>query len=197
LERRPDIRQAEQLLVAANANIGAAKALFYPTIALTGSAGALSNAFSDFMSVDSLIWSVGAGLFQPIFNGGRNKRNYEAAVARYDQALAQYQRSALNAYREVADALVTIQKLAEQRTELQSGVDALRDATTLARARYDNGLSSYLEVLLADQYLFSAELQLAAVRGSQLRAVTQLYRALGGGWQLEPTVQPTPAQAIK
>jgi len=197
LERRPDVRQTEQLLVAANANIGAAKALFYPTISLTGSAGSLSNAFTNFLSTDSLIWSVGAGLFQPIFNAGRITRNYEAAKARYDQALAQYQRSALNAYREVADALITIQKLAERRTEIEAGVEALLDATQLARSRYENGLSSYLEVLLADQYLFSAELQLAQVRGSQLRAVTQLYRALGGGWQLEPAVQPTPAQPIK
>jgi outer membrane protein, multidrug efflux system len=197
LERRPDVRQAEQLLVAANANIGVAKALFYPTIGLTGSAGSVSSSLSDFLSPESLIWSFGAGLLQPIFNGGRLKNNYEAAKARYDQALAQYQRSALNAYREVADALVTIQKLAEQRKELQSGVDALRDATMLARSRYDNGLSSYLEVLLADQYLFSGELQLAGVRGAQLRAVTQLYRALGGGWQLEPAVQPTPAQPVK
>jgi len=197
LERRPDVRQAEHLLVAANANIGVAKALFYPTISLTGSAGAISSSLSDFLTPESMIWSFGAGLLQPIFNGGRLKNNYEAAKARYDQALAQYQRSALNAYREVADALVTIQKLAEQRKELQPGVEALRDATQLARSRYDNGLSSYLEVLLADQYLFNAELQLAGIRGSQLRAVTQLYRALGGGWQLEPTVQPTPAQPIK
>lgn len=191
LERRPDVRQAEQLLVAANANIGVAKALFYPTISLTGSLGTVSSSLSDFMTGDSIVWSVGAGLFQPIFNGGRIKRNYEAAQARYDQALAQYQRSALNAYREVADALVTIQKLAERRTELQAGVEALRDATGLARSRYDAGLSSYLEVLIADQSLFSQELQLAQVQGSQLRAVTQLYRALGGGWQ--PETAPAPA----
>ena len=191
LERRPDVRQAEQLLVAANANIGVAKALFYPTISLTGSLGTVSSSLSDFLTADSVVWSFGAGLFQPIFNGGRIKRNYEATVARYDQALAQYQRSALNAYREVADALVTIQKLAERRAELTPGVEALRDATQLARSRYDAGLSSYLEVLIADQALFNQELVLAQVRGSQLRAVTQLYRALGGGWQ--PETQPAPA----
>jgi outer membrane protein, multidrug efflux system len=192
LERRPDVLQSEQLLVAANANIGVAKALFYPTISLTGSLGTVSSSLSDFMTGDSIVWSIGAGLFQPIFNGGRIKRNYEAAQARYDQALAQYQRSALNAYREVADALITIQKLAERRTELQAGVEALRDATGLARSRYDAGLSSYLEVLIADQSLFSQELQLAQVRGSQLRAVTQLYRALGGGWQPETLTSPSP-----
>jgi multidrug efflux system outer membrane protein len=194
LERRPDVLQAEQLLVAANANIGVAKALFYPTISLTGSLGTVSSSLSDFMTGDSAVWSLGAGLFQPIFNGGRIKRNYEAAQARYDQALAQYQRSALNAYREVADALVTIQKLAERRREIEYGVEALRDAVQLSRARYDTGLSSYLEVLIADQQLFSQEIQLAQIRGSQLRAVTQLYRALGGGWQPEPQAAPAPGQ---
>ena len=196
LERRPDVLQAEQLLVAANANIGVAKALFYPTISLTGSLGTVSSSLSNFMTGDSIVWSFGAGLFQPIFNGGRIKQNYEAAKARYDQALAQYQRSALNAYREVADSLITIQKLAERRVELESGVEALRDAVQLSRARYDTGLSSYLEVLIADQQLFSQELQLAQVRGSQLRAVTQLYRALGGGWQPEQVTAPPPG-AVK
>lgn len=194
LERRPDVLQSEQLLVAANANIGVARALFYPTISLTGSLGTVSSSLSDFMTGDSIVWSLGAGLFQPIFNGGRIRQNYEVAKARYDQALAQYQRSALNAYREVADSLITIQKLAERREELQYGVEALRDATQLSRARYDTGLSSYLEVLIADQQLFSQELQLAQVRGSQLRAVTQLYRALGGGWQREQPAEVPPSQ---
>lgn len=193
LERRPDVVQAEQLLVAANANIGVAKALFYPTISLTGSLGTISSSLSDFMTGDSIVWSLGAGLFQPIFNGGRIKRNYEAAVARYDQALAQYQKAALNGYREVADSLVTIQKLAERRREIETGVEALRDAVQLSRARYDTGLSSYLEVLIADQQLFAQEIQLAQVRGAQLRAVAQLYRALGGGWQPEAAAAPPPA----
>jgi multidrug efflux system outer membrane protein len=193
IERRPDVVQAEQLLVAANANIGVAKALFYPTISLTGSLGTVSSSLSDFLSGDSIVWSLGAGLFQPIFNGGRIKQNYEAAKARYDIALAQYQKAALNGYREVADSLVTIQKLAERRVEIESGVEALRDATQLSRSRYDTGLSTYLEVLIADQQLFSQEIQLAQVKGSQLRAVAQLYRALGGGWQPEQPAAPPPA----
>jgi multidrug efflux system outer membrane protein len=197
LERRPDVVQAEQFLVAANANVGAAKALFYPTITLTGSAGAVSSSLSDFLTPQSMIWSFGAGLFQPLFNGGRIKQNYEAAKARFDAAMAQYQKAALNAYRETADSLVTIEKLAQRRTEIEDGVEALRDAVQLSRARYDTGLSSYLEVLIADQQLFQQELQLAQVRGAQLRSVAQLYRALGGGWELEPTVQLTPAQPIK
>jgi len=193
LERRPDVIQAERLLVAANADVGAAKALFYPRISLTGALGTVSGDLGDFLKGDSLIWSVGAGLFQPLFNAGRIKRNFEAAQARFDQAVIGYQQSALNAYREVADALVTAQKLAEVRAQQEGGVLALRDAGELSRLRYEQGLSSYLEVLYADQELFRQELSLARTRGAQLRVIAQLYRALGGGWQPEqvaPTAPP-------
>jgi len=185
LERRPDVVQAEQLLVAANADVGAAKALFYPSISLTGTLGSLSGSLVNILRPEAIIWSIGAGLLQPIYNGGRIQSNFDANQARYQGALAQYQKAALNAYREVADSLITIQKLAERRAELQVGVDALRDATQLARSRYDNGLSTYLEVLIADQQLFAQELSLARAIGEQLRAVSQLYRSLGGGWQQE------------
>jgi multidrug efflux system outer membrane protein len=192
LERRPDVVAAEQLLVAANANIGAAKALFYPTITLTGSAGAVSGGLTNFLTPESMVWSLAAGLFQPLYNGGRIKQNYEASQARFDQALAQYQRAALNSYREVADALVSIEKYGVQRAAFETGVEALRDATQLSRSRYDAGLSSYLEVLIADQQLFQQELRLAQARGEQWRALALLYRALGGGWQPE---RPPGAQA--
>ena len=192
LERRPDVIQAERELMAANADVGAAKALFYPRISLTGSLGTISGDLGDFLKGDSIIWSVGAGLFQPLFNAGRIKRNHEAAQARFDQAVVVYQRAALNAYREVADALISAQKLAEARTVLEDGVVALRDAGELSRLRYDQGLSTYLEVLYADQELFRQELQLARTRGAQLRVIAQLYRALGGGWQAEATTA-TPA----
>ena len=185
LERRPDVLQAEQLLVAANADVGAAKALFFPTINLTGLFGGLSREVSDVTKPEAAIWSVGAGLFQPIFQGGRIKRNYEASKAAFDQAMAQYQQAALNSYREVADSLVAIQKRAEARLELEQGVEALRDAAKLARSRYDTGLANYLEILNADQQLFDQELQLAQTRGRELLAFVQLYRALGGGWQPE------------
>ncbi|MGE5358500.1 MAG: efflux transporter outer membrane subunit [Bacteroidales bacterium] len=190
LERRPDVVQAEQLLVAANADVGAARALFYPTISLTGSAGSISGALSDFMRPDAMVWSLAAGIFQPLFTGGRIKSNYEAAKARFDQALASYQRAALNSYREVADALVTVDKVAQRRVAIESGVDALRDATVLSRSRYETGLSSYLEVLIADQQFFQQELQLAAARGDEFRALAQLYRSLGGGWQAQTTPAP-------
>jgi multidrug efflux system outer membrane protein len=185
LERRPDVMQAEQLLVAANADIGAAKALFFPTISLTGLFGAVSGELSNVLKSDATVWNVSAGIFQPIFQAGRIKRNYEAAIARNAQALAQYRLAALNGYREVADALVTIQKLVTQKDELRLGVEALRDASKLARARYDNGLSSYLEILIADQQLFQQEIELTRTEGDQYRAVAQLYRALGGGWDHE------------
>ena len=190
LQRRPDVLQAERLLAAANADIGAARALFYPTLSLTGSAGSVSGSLSDFMRPDAIVWSLGAGLLQPLFNGGRIKANYQAAKARYDQALGEYQRSALVSYREVADSLVTIQKLAQRRVEYESGVEALRDGTQLARSRYDTGLSSYLEVLVADQQLFQQEQQLAITRGEEFRALADLYRSMGGGWQPDTSTPP-------
>jgi multidrug efflux system outer membrane protein len=186
LERRPDVVAAEQLLVAANADVGAAKALFYPTISLTGFLGGVSTDLSDLIDSDATVWNLSAGLFQPLFQGGRIKRNYEASLARFDQALARYRKAALDGYREVADALISLQKLGEQRIEVERGVEALRDAAELSRARYDTGLANYIEILIADQYLFEKEIELAQTRGAEVRALVQLYRALGGGWQEEP-----------
>jgi multidrug efflux system outer membrane protein len=183
LERRPDVMQAEQLLVAANADIGAAKALFYPTISLTGFLGGVSGDLTSFLGGDGGVWSVGAGLLQPVFQAGRLRRNVEVMRARYDEALAMYQKAALNGYREVADSLVTIQKLAVARTERQVGVDVLKDASDLARARYDSGLASYIEILTADEQLFQQQLLVAQTIGAEMRARAGLYRSLGGGWQ--------------
>jgi multidrug efflux system outer membrane protein len=182
LERRPDVLQAEQLLVAANADIGVAKARFFPRISLTGFLGGVSGDLVNLMGQGGL-WSSTLGLFQPIFQGGRLQRDLEAAQARFDAALADYQKAALNGYREVANALITIQKLAEVRTERETGVAALVDASDLARARYDSGLASYIEILTSDQDLFAQELLLAQTRGAELRARAELYRTLGGGWQ--------------
>src|SRR4051794_6832574 len=186
LERRPDVVQAEQILVAANADIGVAKSLFYPTISLTGFLGAVSGDLTSFLGGTGGVWSVGSSLFQPIFQAGRIRRNLEAAQARFDAALAEYQRAALNSYREVANSLVTIQKLAEQRGHRELGVTALLDASELSRERYESGLASYIEILTADQQLFEQQLLLAQTRGAELRARAELYRALGGGWQPEP-----------
>ncbi len=174
--------QAEQLLVAANADIGVAKARFFPSISLTGFLGGVSGDLATLMGQGGL-WSSTLGLFQPIYQGGRLRRDLEAAQARFDAALADYQKAALNGYREVANTLITIQKLAEVRIERETGVAALVDASDLSRARYDSGLASYIEILTADQDRFEQELRLAQTRGAELRARAELYRTLGGGWQ--------------
>lgn len=185
LEQRPDVLAAEQTLVATNANVGAAKALFFPSISLTGLFGGASADFSDLLDSDAEVWQLNPSLFAPVFQSGRILRNYEASQARYEQAFAQYTKTVLNAYRETANAIAAVENLAEVRVTLTGGVAALEDAATLSRSRYDTGLSSYLEVLNADQQLFDQELQLAQVRGEEFRAVIELYRALGGGWKTE------------
>jgi outer membrane protein, multidrug efflux system len=197
LERRPDVLGAEQLMIAANADIGAARALFFPTISLTGFFGGASKDLDGIIKADGAAGSLAAGLFQPIFQAGRIRRNAEAAQARFDQALAAYRGAALNAYREVADSLVTIDKLAAVRASQMESVVALQDASKLSRSRYDTGLSNYLEILIADQSLFSSELQLAHTRGEELRAVARLYRALGGGWNPEQETSQEQAAAAK
>jgi outer membrane protein, multidrug efflux system len=183
LERRPDVQSAEQLLAAANANIGAAKALFFPTFSLNPALGSLSHDFSNIADKRAAIWSASGSFLQPIFQGWRLFWNYEQTKARFDQALAQYEKAAQNGFREVADALVAIEKLREVRVEQEESVRALQEAARLSRLRYDTGLANYLEVLIADQQLFDQELLLARTRGDQLNAVVRLYRALGGGWQ--------------
>jgi outer membrane protein, multidrug efflux system len=183
LERRPDVQGAEQLLVAANANIGAAKALFFPNFSLSASLGSASHDFSNIADKRAAIWSVSGGFLQPIFQGWRLFWNYEGTKARFDQALAQYEKAAQNGFREVADSLVAIEKFKDVRVELEESVRALQDAARLSRLRYDTGLANYLEILVADQQLFDQELLLARTRGDQINAVVQLYRALGGGWQ--------------
>ena len=183
LERRPDVKAAEDLLAATNANIGAAKALFFPSFSLSAALGGASHDLSNILDKRAQIWSVAGGVLQPVFQGWRILFNYEATKARFDQALAQYERAAQNGFREVADALVSVEKFRELRTELERSVEALGSAARLSRLRYDTGLANYLEILIADQQLFDQEILLARARGAQLTAVVQLYRALGGGWE--------------
>jgi multidrug efflux system outer membrane protein len=183
LERRPDVMEAEQQLVAANARVGAAKAAFFPSISLTGLYGGVSGDFSNLLSSDAEVWSVNPSVFAPIFQGGRLRSNYEASQAVYQQAFSQYQNAALNSYREVANALVAVKMLGEQRMTLETGVAALQDSAMLSRLRYDAGLATYLEILNADQQLLDQRILLAQTEGEELRAYVELYRALGGGWQ--------------
>jgi len=195
LERRPDVRQAEQLLIAANANVGAAKADFFPRLSLTGLFGNVSPELGDLFS-HGKTWSVGAGLLGPIFHGGRIKRSYEAAQAQWQQAEIEYEAAAANAFGEVSGALVDRTKLVETERQRARAVAAYQEAVRLANIRYNSGLSAYFEVLEAQQQLFPAEISLAQTRRDQLVAVVNLYRALGGGWPAEERTAGAPPAAV-
>jgi outer membrane protein, multidrug efflux system len=185
LERRPDIRFAEQQLVAANANIGQAKAAFYPQLTLTGLYGFQSVALSDLFKSGSQAWQFGPTVTLPLFTGGRLRANLKITQAQYEQALALYQQSVQNAFGEVSDSLIAYQRTREFTVRQAQRTQANREATELAYVRYDGGVTSYLEVLYNEQELFTAELNLAQARLNELLSVVQLYRALGGGWQTE------------
>jgi multidrug efflux system outer membrane protein len=186
IERRPDIRQAEQILIASNAEIGVAKAAFFPQIALTASGGGTfgrSSAFSALMDTHLGIWSYGAQVSQPIFTGGALRGNLHLAESENRQALIAYRQSIQRAFGDVSDALIGYQKQHEVRTRQQETVTDLEETVRLSKARYQGGTSTYLEVLDAQRSLYSAELTLAEARGDEYRSVVQLYKALGGGWQ--------------
>jgi outer membrane protein, multidrug efflux system len=184
LERRPDVLQTEQQLVAANANVGAAMASFFPTISLTGAFGAISTDVSDLFPAGKT-WSFTAGLTGPLFHGLALKNQYEANVALFEQAKAQYESAVTNAFGEVSTALVAHEKLADSEKQLVRSVGAYQEAVRLANIRYVAGLSSYVEVLDAQQQLFPAELALAQLRFNRLANYVGLYKALGGGWNIQ------------
>lgn len=187
LERRPDIREAEQILVAANAEIGVAKAQFFPQISLTGSGGGAfgrSSLFSSLMSSQLGIWSYGANVSQPIFTGGALKGNLKSAESQYQQALLAYRQTIQRAFGDVSDALIGYQKLHEVRLRQQDSVADLQESVRLSNLRYTGGTTTYLEVLDGQRSLFSAEITLAQARGDEYQSLVQLYRSLGGGWQL-------------
>jgi outer membrane protein, multidrug efflux system len=182
LERRPDILQAEQNLVAANANIGVAKSLYFPTLSLTGLFGSISTAFGDFLTGPATAWTVAAGLTGPIFTFGQIEGQVQTAEAAQREALAFYQQTVLNALRETNDALVGAIKKREEAEAQAKRVAALREYARLSRLKFDNGYAGYLEVLYAENELFSAEL--SAVRSSSERytELVNVYKAMGGGW---------------
>jgi outer membrane protein, multidrug efflux system len=184
LERRPDIREAEQQLVSANALIGEAKAEFFPTLSLTGLFGNASEELSDLFSKGKT-WSLGASFVGPLFNGMRNKRRLEAAKARWEQSRVFYEGTVTNAFGEVSTALVDRTKLVDTVEERSRSVAAYQESVRLSNIRYLSGLSSYFEVLDAQQQLFPAENALAQSKRDQFLAVVNLYRALGGGWMAE------------
>jgi NodT family efflux transporter outer membrane factor (OMF) lipoprotein len=184
LERRPDIQQAEQNLIAANANIGAAKALLYPQISLTAFLGWQSRALGDLFLNSTRSWnSTPLTLTQPIFTAGAIRNGIRLTQAQQDEALENYTKTIQNAFREVSDALIGHRKTAEQRAQQDLLVKALRETDRLSTLRYQGGLDSYLQVLDAERNLFQGELLLAQLDREELLSVVQLYRALGGGWQ--------------
>lgn len=181
LDRRPDIRSAENLLVAANADIGQAKAAFYPQLTLTGFGGFQSVALSDLFTGASRTWQFGPAVTMPLFTGGRLKGNLKESEARFQEAVAQYQQTVQNAFREVSDALIAYRRTREFRARQEERTRAHRSASELADVRYQGGVTSYLEVLYNEQELFNAELVLGQAELEELLSVVSLYRALGGG----------------
>jgi multidrug efflux system outer membrane protein len=186
LERRPDIREAEQFLVAANAQIGVAKAEFFPQISLTGSGGGAfgrSSAFSGLMSSQLGTWAYGAQLSQPIFTGGALRGNLRYAESQHQQALISYRQAIQQAFGDVSNALIGYEKFHQVRVRQELTVADLQESVRLSIMRYRGGTTTYLEVLDGQRSLFSAELVLAQARGTEYQSLVQLYRVLGGGWQ--------------
>ena len=182
LERRPDLRAAEQELAAQTARIGVAEALRYPSISLTGSYGVESTDLSDLNSDLADTWGIGANIFAPIFNSGRLKAQAEAARERTKQAMLFYERTLQQSFREVEDALVAVRTYSAENDAQTRRALAARNAARLSRARYDGGVVDYLEVLDTERTLFSAELEQSQTQQLYYNAIVQLYAALGGGW---------------
>jgi len=183
IERRPDLQSSEQLLIAANARIGVAKAAYYPDIALTALGGYQSIALTNLFTGPAGIWSFGGQLTQPIFEGGRIKSGVRLSEAQKQEAVLSYQQAIQQAFREVSDSLVAYRKNQEFRQQEQLLTDAAQDATRLSTIRYEGGVTSYLEVLDSDTRFYNAEIGLAQAELNERLALVQLYNALGGGWQ--------------
>jgi multidrug efflux system outer membrane protein len=192
LERRPDIRMAEQQVRAANALVGVAIGNFFPRIGLTAFYGGASTDLNDLTSSSANTWSVAAGAAGPLFTGGRLTGRYRQAKAACEEARLHYQETALNAFREVSDALVSRRKLEEARALQAEAVEACRDAVQVVTERYSAGKASYYEVLEAQQQLFPAENALSQIEVSQRLAIIQLYKSLGGGWSMKDAAWSTP-----
>ena len=184
LERRPDIREAEQNLIAANAQIGVARAAYFPQISLTADAGFQSSALKNLFSGPAGLWSMAGSFTQPIFEGGRIKNNVRLAEAQREQMLLTYQQTIQGAFRDVSNALVAYRKTHEFTVEQEHLVESAQDAARLSQERFQGGYTDYLEVLTNETNAFSAELNLAQARSNELLALVQMYQALGGGWQV-------------
>lgn len=183
LERRPDIQQAEAQLMAANAQVGAARAAFFPQLSISASAGLGGNDWSNLFDPSGhTIYGLGS-LAQPLFEGGKLKGQYDLTQRQKEELVLNYQKTILGAFRDVSNALIAVNKQRATREQQQHLVEAAQDATRLARIRYQAGAASYLEVLTNDTNLFNAQLQLINAQQSEALTLVQLYQALGGGWQ--------------
>jgi multidrug efflux system outer membrane protein len=183
LERRPDIREAEQQLIAANAQIGVARAAYFPSISLTGTAGFMSSALTELFTKSAGVWIVPASLTQPLFTAGKLQANVRLAEAQQRQTLLAYQQTIQNVFRDVADALVAYQKTRETREQQELLTAAAQDSARLAHVRYEGGATGYLEVLTNETNYLAAELALSQARLNEMLSLVQIYSALGGGWQ--------------
>jgi len=194
LANRPDIRQAEQTLVAANARIGVARSQYFPTISLTGSYGFASTDLTTLFQGPSRVWNWAVPVSVPVFTAGAIGGQVKAAEARQRQALILYQQSIQTAFREVDDALIDQRRSREELEILSRQVESLNSYATFARLRFDNGYTSYIEVLDAERGLFNAELARAQTKGTLFHALVSLYKAMGGGWIIEADAKTTPKQ---
>jgi outer membrane protein, multidrug efflux system len=183
LERRPDIRQAEEQLISANAQIGVARAAYFPQISLTATAGYQSSALTSLFSGPAGLWNFGGTLVQPIFTGGKLRSNVRLTEAQQQQFLLRYEQTIQGAFREVSDSLVAYRKTQEFRQQQELLVASAQDASRLSHMRYSGGVASYLEVLTNETNDFSAELGLAQAQLNELLALVEVYKALGGGWE--------------
>jgi multidrug efflux system outer membrane protein len=183
LERRPDVQQAEQALVAANANVGVAKANFFPQLSLTGTFGAQSTALSSFLQGPATFWAVGGGLVQPLFEGGRITSGYKLAWAQRDQAELFYKQTVQQAFADVSNSLVGYRQSRLYRIKLQEQTATYQETARLANVRFMGGYTSFLEVLYTEQQYFTSELSLTQAWFAEMQNYAQLYQALGGSWE--------------
>ena len=183
LERRPDVRQAEQNLVAFNANVGVAKAAFFPQISLTGSFGASSTALTSFLDGPATVWAFGGQLAQTICQGGRIRAGYRLAWAQRDEAELSYRQTVQQAFGDVSNSLVGYQQSQQFRMQIQQQTDTYKQAADLANVRFLGGYTAFLEVLITQQQYFTSEINLTQAWLTEVQTYVQLYQALGGGWQ--------------
>jgi multidrug efflux system outer membrane protein len=183
IERRPDVRQSEAALIAANANVGVAKAAFFPQISLTGLFGAQSTALTSFLQGPATVWSVGGEVLQPLYAGGAIRSGYDLAWAQRNEAELTYKQTVLNAFGDVANSLVGYNQARLYRMKIEEQTNTYKETSSLASVRFNGGVTSFLEVLVTQQQYFTSQVALAQAWDAEMLNYVQLYQALGGGWQ--------------